>query len=407
MNFWDSDIPESLTGLEIKTFLNKKRILKHLHRQGTLSGSDISTILNVSIPKSNAYLNELVNEGYVEIKGKGESIGGRKPNIYGLRENSVFIIAVDMGRKFLGLALFNNELKKIVSKKLPPVALVDRKKVIETIFEQAQLMLTEAGVEMKKVMGVGINMPGLVNSATGINYTYLFNSKQTLVDDFKAKFKRPVFLENDSKARALAELKYGAAKESKNALVIQIDWGLGLGMILNGKLYKGNSGFAGEFSHIPIDENGVLCICGKVGCLETIASGNALVRFALESLEANCNSKLYEVFKDDPQSITPALIIEAGNSGDQFALSLIQRVGAGLGKGISYLIQILNPEVVILGGVLSHAGKYLETPIKQAIFQYCLPNLHEDIQILISPLGSDIGLIGSAVVVIDNILENN
>lgn len=407
MIFWDTELSNSLSGLELKTFLVKKRIIKFLYRHGELSIVDFSKLLHVSIPTTAGYINELIDEGFIENRGKGDSIGGRKPNIYGLKKNSVFIVAINIGHKFFEIGIFDANSEKVCGLDLPAIPFTDRQKLIELVYMYVTELLDKEQIGLGKVMGIGVNMPGLIDSQKGINYTYLYDPEETLVDAFTKKFKRPVFLENDSKTRALAEMRYGAAKDYTNALVLQIDWGLGLGMILNGKLYKGNSGFAGEFSHIPIEANGVLCSCGKVGCLETIASGNALVRFAIEGLEDNSYSRLYEVYKKDAAKLTPKLIIEMAHSGDQFALSVIQKVGAGLGKGISYLIQILNPEVVILGGLLSQAGAYLELPIKQAMHQYCLPKLHEDTKILITPLGSDIGLIGSTIVVLENILENN
>lgn len=407
MNFWDTDIPESLLGLELKTFLNKKRIIKYLYRQGTLSGSDISKILKVSAPTSNLYLNELVDEGYIEIKGKGESIGGRKPIVYSFKKNSVFIIAIDIERDSFSLALFDSGLQKVVDEKVILDSLLNRQFIIDTIFTHAEEMMSKIGIEMESVMGVGISMSGLVNSGKGINYTYLYNNDVSIVTDFQKKFNRPVFLENDSNARALAEMKYGAAKGFDNALVLQIDWGLGLGMILNGKLYNGKSGLSGEFGHIQVEENGVLCKCGKTGCLETLASGEALIRIAIDGLQHNKKSKLYQVYIESGKSLSIVQIIDAVLSGDQFALSILTQLGAILGEGISYLIQILNPELIVLGGKVSRAGEYLVTPIMQSLYKYCIPMLREDIEIKISDLGNDIGIIGSAVVVIENLLENS
>ena len=402
---WDTYIPNTLSGVELKTFLNKKRIIKYLYRYDTMSGSKISSLLKVSAPTSNQYLNELITEGYIELKGKGESIGGRRPNVYGLKKNSVFILGVDVGRRFLRIALFNTSLEKIGEVDLPAISFDEQQLLIDTVYSESVKLLKTHEISEKKIMGIGLNMPGLVDSKSGISYTYFYNENETFVEAVEKKFKRPVFIENDSKVRALAEMKYGAARNTKNALVIQIDWGLGLGMILDGKLYKGNSGFSGEFSHIQTEEDGVLCNCGKVGCLETVASCSALIRFAKEGLENNKMSKLYKYYKSD--NLTPTKIIEEALSGDQFALYLIQKVGVNLGKGISYLIQILNPEVIILSGVLSQAKQYIEVPVQQSIYKYCLPKLHDDVKIRISELGVDSGLLGSAIVVIENILENN
>ena len=406
MNFWDIDTAERLNGLELKTFLNKKRIIKYLYRNNELSQAEISKTLHVSAPTSIMYLNELVENGYIENRGKGDSIGGRKPNMYGLKKDSVYVIGVDLGRKFLEIAIFNNDMEKVANSKLPSIPLDNKEQVINIIYDGTISLLKESNIEQEKIIGIGISMPGLINSEQGINYTYLYNDEELLADSFQQKFNRPVFLENDSKARALAEMRHGGAKDSNNALVIQIDWGLGLGMILNRKIYKGNSGFAGEFSHIPIDENGVLCNCGKVGCLETLASGNALVRLTLEGLKENKHSKLYETFIHKKENITPILIIDAAHNGDRFAISMINEVGKSLGKGISYLIQILNPEIVILDGILSKAKEYLITPIKQSLYNHCLPKVREDTQIILSPLGDDIGIIGSATVVLEYVLED-
>ncbi len=408
MNYWNINTAENLKGYELKTFLNKMRIIKSLYLNGELSVVDFSESLHVSTPTVINYINELVEEGFVEKRGKGNSSGGgRKPNRYGLKKNSVYLVGIAVGRRFLRIAIFNPAMEKVAGINLCAVSFSDREHFISTITEQVNALLADAKIKLEKVMGIGINMPGLINSDKGINYTYLYNEDEPLTDSFRKQFGCSVFLENDTKARAIAEMRYGAAKEAKNVLVIQIDWGLGLGMILNGNLYKGNSGFAGEFSHIPIEENGVLCNCGKVGCLETIASGNALVRNVLQGLENNRQSMLYPAMLDNKENITPGLIIKMALCGDQFAISKIEEVGLALGKGIVYLIQILNPELVILGGKVSEAGEYLITPIKQTLNKYCLSNVREDADITISSLGEDAGTIGSATLVLENIIINN
>lgn len=407
MNYWDTEYIGSLTGLELKTYLNKKRMIKYLYRNGTLSSADFSNILKISAPKSNAYIQELIEEGFVEYTGKGESIGGRKPNTYGLKKNSIYIIGIDMGRTFLSIALFNASMQKVNDLRMPATSFTNRELFIAEIYKNTKDLLAKSKIDDSKIMGVGINMPGLIDSEKGINYTYLYEQDSSLVEEIAKKFKRPVFLENDTKARTLAEMRYGAAKDHDSVLVLQIDWGLGLGMILNGRLYKGNSGFAGEFGHIPINNDGVLCNCGKVGCIETMASGQALVRLAKEALEHNPNSKLSSIYNDNKEQLMPTDIINAAHQGDQLSVTLINNVGEVLGQSIAILIQILNPEIVVLGGVLAQAKDYLTTPIKHTLYKYCLPKLREDTKIIISPLGNDIGIIGSATLVLESILENN
>jgi predicted NBD/HSP70 family sugar kinase len=214
----------------------------------------------------------------------------------------------------------------------------------------------------------------------------------------------PVYIENDAKARALAEYRYGLAKGANNALILHVGWGVGLGMILNGKLFRGASGFAGELSHIPTVENGRLCSCGKQGCLETVASGTALVRLATEGLRAGKNSTLNQII-DSGKELIPKSIIEAANKGDQFAISVISQVGLELGKGIAILIQLFNPERIILGGRVAEANQYLLTPIEQALNHYSIPKLRNQTKIMISELGTNANILGAVAMVIENIFE--
>jgi glucokinase-like ROK family protein len=407
MIYWDSENQKQLIGHEKKMFLCKKQIIKFLYRNGTLSGAKIAKKLNLSSPTTQSYLNELIEENYIEYRGKGLSIGGRRPNIYGLVKNSVYLLGIDVSQNKFSVAIYNNELQNISGIKTKPLKLGNDLSAIDTIYEFAKALLVEFRIEVEKIMGVGINMPGLIDSDSGINYSYLYAPDICLRDEFQERFKFPVYIENDSKARALAELRYGIAQDSKNALVLQLDWGLGIGMIFNGKLYKGNSGFSGEFSHILINEDGPLCTCGKRGCLETIASGRVLVSRAYEELEQNANSALQQTRLKNKGQLTPDDIVKAAKDGDQLALSLINDIGQNLGKGLSYLIQILNPERIILGGSISQAKEYLLTPINQSLFSYCIPKLREDTSILISELGADAGVLGAVSVVLERAINDH
>ncbi|TLX73644.1 ROK family transcriptional regulator [Labilibacter sediminis] len=406
MKYWNPEIQKSLSGQEKKKFLSKRKIVRYLYRQGMLSGAEIAKILNLSSPTTQTYLNELIEENFIEYKGKGESIGGRRPNVYGLVKNSVYLLGIDISQNSFSVAVYNNDLQIISGTHSKDIILGQDVALVDEISEFAKNVILESGIDKEKIMGVGINIPGLVDSQSGVSYSYLNSGKKSVQVLFEEKFNIPVYVENDSKARALAELRHGAVVDSKNALVIQLDWGVGMGMIMNGKLYRGNSGFAGEFSHVLIEEEGQLCTCGKRGCLETIASGRAIVKQATQELERNSNSALHRIISEENKSITPIDIIQAAKEGDQLAISLINNMGQKLGKGISYLIQVLNPEQIILGGAVSQADEYLLTPINQSLFTYCIPKLREDTQIKISQLGIEAGLLGAISVVLERLIES-
>lgn len=406
MRYWDTEVLNSVAGQERKKFLSKRQIIKYIYRHGSLTSAELMQLIQLSTPTTLLYLNELVEEGFIENRGKGESVGGRRPTIYGLVKNAVYSVGVEIGRKAVKAGLFNNELEAVATKERTVDVLPNSLADIDSIVNLVNQMVNEAGCEFSKIVGVGISMPGLIDSQEGINHSYMNFGGMPLAEHFSRKFNCPVVLDNDARARTLAEMKFGAAYQVPNAMLILIEWGLGLGLILDGRLYTGQNGFAGEFSHIPIDPNGVLCNCGKIGCLETMASGQALVQQTIEALSAGVGSLLKQQFLDNPLSITPMRIIEAAKVGDALAIEQLTRIGAALGKGVSYLIQILNPGVIILGGSISEANEYIITPLKQALFQYCLPQLRENINVCLSPLDSNATVKGAAAVLLENALSS-
>ncbi|MEN8121274.1 MAG: ROK family protein [Bacteroidota bacterium] len=395
---------KQLSNVEKKKHLLKKRIVRYLYFNGAKSAADISKKLKSSIPTITATVNELISVDVIKEQGQGNSSGGRRPNLFGLQKNTFYILGIDIGRFTTKMAIFNTKLENITGLKIYPLKLENDSKQIDKIHEIADVLINESGIAREKLMGVGVDMPGLVDAENGCNYTFFHEKDRSLVSRFKEKFQLPVYIENDAKARTIAEYRYGLAKGAKNALIMHVGWGVGLGMIINGKLYSGASGFAGELSHIPLVDNGILCNCGKQGCLETVASGTALVRLAKEGLSAGRNSTLNKTINSG-QELIPKTIIEAANEGDQFAISIISQVGFELGKGISILIQLFNPELIILGGRMAEANQYLLTPIEQALNHYSIPKLRNQTEIVVSKLGSNANILGSVAMVIENIFE--
>ena len=187
----------------------------------------------------------------------------------------------------------------------------------------------------------------------------------------------------------------------KNALVVNIGWGVGLGLILNGELFRGHEGFAGEFSHIPFFQNGKLCSCGKMGCLETETSLLLIVEKAKEGIAAGRLTKLASLPVDNLELASDG-IIKAVQQGDQFAVELFSKAGYNIGKGVAVLIHLLNPKIIILSGRGSSAGQIWQAPIQQALNEHCIPRLYQSTSIEISTLGVNAELIGAAALVMEN-----
>jgi predicted NBD/HSP70 family sugar kinase len=277
---------------------------------------------------------------------------------------------------------------------------------LDKICEFAIHRMKSSGIDKELFIGIGFSMPGAIDSIQGINYSYFFNQNETLAEALEKRLHLPVFLENDTNVLALAELWYGKARNKRNALVLLLSWGIGLGLILNGKLYRGASGFAGEFSHIPAVDNGKLCWCNKQGCLETVASATALSTLVKRGIRNGNSSSIFETADISKEYIDPEIVIAAANQGDQFAVNILYEVGHELGKGIASLIQILNPETVILGGRMAEAKKYITTPIQQALNSYCNPVLTRDIQIVTTDLAEEATALGLAIMVSEKLLSN-
>lgn len=382
-------------GVEQKKVISKKQILRFLYFRGPLSNSELSKVIKLSTPKINSLLIELIKEGLVKELGQGDSSGGRRPCIYGLVEDGFYVIGITININRTIISIFNSNNKKVLGPHYVPVKIHSDFKLFHHVNSKLKEVLQNSRIDRNKILVVGIELPGLINQKQGINKTY-FPHISNLTEELANIFKMPVYFSHDSKLRAFAEQHFGLAKNKKNVLMVQADWGLGVGIIINGKLYHGKSGYSGEFGHLPIVDNGVLCTCGKQGCLETIVSATAIARIAREGIKQGTSSLINDLIRGDLERIDISVVIQAANQGDQFAISIFSEVGYWLGKGIVYLIQIFNPELIVLGGKVAEASQFISAPIQQAINTFSNRDISNDTEIKFSELGQKAGLIGAA-----------
>lgn len=392
--------------VEQKNNSQKRKIIRYLYFYGVMANTDLGRYVKLSTPKIISLLNELKNEGLVEELGQGNSSGGRRPNLYGNKADAFYIVAISISIHKILVSIFNAKNQKIADDQGLPLTISQGISIIDLIVAFTEKILCEKQIPRDKILGIGIEMPGLVDSETGINKTYL-SSVEPVAELFRKKFGLEVLIENDAKSRTFAELRLGAAYSKKNVMSVHLDWGIGLGIIVNGKLYKGRDGFAGEFGHIPMVENGIMCKCGKQGCLETFASGTAIVQTAKEGMKAGRSSLLGQLVGGNVDNIEIREVIQAATMGDQFSISILANAGHWLGKGLAYLIQIFNPELIILGGQLSEASQFILPAIQQSIHIFCNPELGNHIQVKVSELGVQAGIQGVAALLLERVLDKN
>ncbi|MEX6688269.1 ROK family protein [Danxiaibacter flavus] len=345
-------------------------------------------------------LNELISEGAVLETGLAPSTGGRRPLMYAIKPDISYVVSVAMDQFVSRIAILdmhNRLVTPVVKFDLP---LANTHDALDQLSGKINELVEESGIDKNSISGVGIGMPGFIDIQKGVNYSFFETKQKSITEYIEERVDMAVFIDNDSSLIALAELRFGAARNKRNAMVINIGWGIGLGLILNAGLFRGNNGFAGEFSHIPLFSNGKICSCGKTGCLETEAS----LAVVAEKAEAGLNTGKISILKKIPENYEQAsdAIINAATRGDKFSIELLSEAGYNIGRGAAILIHILNPEVIILSGRGSSAGKVWQAPVQQAINEHCIPRLADKTFIEISSLGHQAELIGAAALVMEN-----
>jgi predicted NBD/HSP70 family sugar kinase len=388
-----------------KSQLYKKKIIKHLYFSNMLSCADLSDKINKSLPVTTKMLGKLIEEGWVTETGFAASTGGRRAVMYSLKPDVLHVVSVAMDQLITRIAILNMQNKQVAATELFELPLLKNPQALDTLTEKIDEVITRSGISKNSIAGVGIGMPGFVDSVKGTNYTFLETEHGTLTQYISSKIKLPVYIDNDSRLIALAELMFGAARNKKNAMVINVGWGVGLGMILNGDLFRGHNGFAGEFSHIPLFLNNKLCSCGKSGCLETETSLLVVIEKANKGLKEGKISLLKELSVEHAEQAFQDIIKAAGN-GDKFAVEILSESGYNIGRGVAILIHLLNPEIVILSGRGSSAGKIWQAPIQQALNEHCIPRLASNTEIEISSLGYQAEITGAAALVMENFEKN-
>jgi predicted NBD/HSP70 family sugar kinase len=391
--------------VDIKKNKQKKGILNDLYFNDKNTIAELSHSLHISIPSITALIDELVVEEWILETGFAISKQGRRPAIYGVNPDKNFILILDINTHDTRVVVLNLK-NEIIYSQVFDLQLKNNPSFLETLFKLVDQIVEQKIAKGKEIIALGVSIPGLVNKKTGINYTYKsLNEENTPLGRLiETHFNLPTFVLNDSKATAFGEYRFGLAKEKSHVLSVNVDWGVGLGIVINGEIFDGASGFAGELGHIQVNPEGVLCHCGKVGCLDTITSASSLLKNIKEGLRNGQVSKLGE-YKDQLENINLEMVIDAAQQGDAFAIDIIHNIGLELGKGLSIAVHLFNPQIIIIDGVLSKAQKLIVNPIEHAINKYCLTDFKEDLSIEISQLSEDAKIYGVHAYVVESILK--
>jgi len=395
------------SNIEHKKNFQKNAIIEFLYKQGPTSNPDIARYTKMSSPTITKLINDLIDSGIVVDMGIGASIGGRKPILFGIKPNARYIVGVDIDCSMVKLGIFNlaNEAVTEVITYFSNVK--EKQQLFNELLIRLDKLINEKGLDKKLFLGIGVSIPGLINSKNGQTYKDLRINGKTLEELFWNRYQLPTIVDSDSRVMAIGEQAFGSAKDKENALCINICDGIGLGMVLNGKIYSGKSGLAGEFGHINVVKDGNLCTCGKYGCLETVASGMAMIEQAQQGIKKGQESLISELVNHDLDNIHVADIIEAVNKGDIFAIEIINKLGHFLGEALASLVHIFNPEIIIIGGKVALAENYLINPIENTLNKFTISYIKKDTKVVTSELQEKVKLLGSVAMVMNKVFDQD
>jgi predicted NBD/HSP70 family sugar kinase len=385
--------------------LNRSIILNMIREFGPISRSEIAKRNKLSPTTVTSAVNELILTGFVYEDGTGSSNGGRKPIMVRFSPDNYFLIGVSISNFSITIAEINLEAtirrnKKIYAKE----GFFLKEDVIAFTMDLIAEFIEECP-DMETCIGISIIIPGIVDSARGVIY---YNSKLGLENVYlkdlvQDRFKMKTWIENDMNAIVLAEKKFGKFGKFQNLLYISIGGGVGSGVVVNDFILRGSRGGAAEFGHTSVDIAGARCECGNRGCLENYISWPAIRSRIVTIAEDTKRTKLVERIRGNASEVSPTDFYNALKDGDSIANAVMEETVAYLGIGIVNLVNLFNPDVIILGGDMLCENEMLLDKMKDYVKQHGLGFSTEGLQICPSSLGGNAELIGAASVLLRDV----
>ena len=401
--YFNLEAEANLKGINHKNNIIKRNIIAYMALDGESTLSELTRELHISVPTMTKLVQELVDDSIVNDLGKVETPGGRRPNVFGLANSAIYFAGINVARDHIAYVITDLQNNIILEHTDNSFELVDRPQCLERICQNIENFIATSGVDREKILGVGVSIVGRVNPETGRSYKYFTSSEESLTDIISSRIGIRVMLENDTRARCYAEYTTGKAKNESNVIYLHMGRGVAIGIVIDGKLYYGKNGFAGEFGHIPFFDNEIICACGKKGCLETEVSGIALENKIVDLIERGVNTHLREMY-DRGESIHINDIIAAARNDDNLAIELIEEAGEKVGKAVAFLINTFNPETVIVGGNLAMAGEYLMLPLKSSTNKYSLNLVYKDTKFRVSKMTDSANAWGVAMLIRNKVI---
>lgn len=387
--------------------MNRSMVFDLIRRKGPISRAEIARTIGLSIPTVMKITEEFSHKQFVQDVGKGESSGGKRPELLELIPDSKYIIGVGVGRSKTNVLMMNLAGEVFIREIMETGGTVVPEVWISRLIQVIENVIRESGLPEKRILGMGIGMPGILDEESGkVLFSPDFKWENVdMLTPIRERFKMDITIENANRALAMGEYYFGAGVDSRNFLVVNLGHGIGSAIMREGEFYRGSSGSSGEIGHIILEKNGPKCNCGNKGCLEAIASGNAIARDAkIAVLEGNA-SKIMELVNGDINRIEAKTVFEAAHLGDQMAIQITDRAMQYIGIGLANYINLLDPDLIILFGGLTNAGDIFLKKIKEVLRERQMKFAGRQVKLVISQMGENGTAVGSASLVLKKFIK--
>ena len=387
--------------------MNRSIILEVLRIHQTLSRAGLASETGLNPSTVSSIISKLLNENLVRETDLLQPATGRPGRLLELNPQGGCAIGIEINVDYISIAMTDFTANILWRKRLPS----NPEDPHEFILDQAKQLIQEgldAGSHSGlRSLGIGVGVPGLVDLRSG-EVKIAPNLKWynlPVREPLAACFDLPVYVENEANAAALGEYYFGVARQAENFIYLSAGIGLGSGIMIDGKLFRGSQGYASEVGHMTFDVNGELCGCGKHGCWETFVGPRAVERRVRNTLREGAESSLQEMASGKLECINFELVVQAAQKGDPVALAALHEVGYYLGLGMANLVNVFNPEMIVLGGALNLASPILLPVMEQTMVENALFTNREKVKIAASAHGTDACLMGTIALVLDDILR--
>lgn len=388
--------------------MNKATVIELLRKNDRTFKAELSRMTRLSQPTILKIIDELDQKNLITQLGLGQSTGGKMPDLIGLNCHRHHIVGVDVGSTRILAVIINLQGEIIYSDENAVSATEGQDVVIAHLIDIIQKTLTIGRERQCDIIGVGIGMPGLIDQKKG-NVVFSPNfgwENVPLLSRLQQKISLPIRIDNVSRTMACGEKYFGDCGDLENFVCVNIGHGIGAALMVNGELYSGSSFTAGEFGHFSVRQNGRICECGNRGCLQSIASGNAIAKTAREFVESGMGNEFLQAAHNDINAIDAKIVFDLAAKNNPAAIEIVKEVTHYLGISLANLINLLDPDAIVITGGVSKAKDTLIQPLAEEIRNHQMRYAGRSVRVFVSRLGDNCAAIGAAAMIMKEFIEN-